>query len=111
VATKETSYATTRLLASIAAFPLFWSLETWLVFRLAGPAWALAFLATLPLSGLAAYRYLGGLGRLRGQLRMSALALTRGHAAARLTEARRALVAELERATADYLAATKGSSF
>jgi 1-acyl-sn-glycerol-3-phosphate acyltransferase len=111
VATKETSYATTRLLASIAAFPLFWSLETWLVFRLAGPVWALAFLATLPLSGLAAYRYLGGLGRLRGQLRMSALALTRGHAAARLTEARRALVAELERATADYLAATKGSSF
>jgi len=35
-ATKETDYATTRLLASVVAFPLFWGVETWLVWRLAG---------------------------------------------------------------------------
>jgi creatinine amidohydrolase/Fe(II)-dependent formamide hydrolase-like protein len=40
-ARKETDYATTRLLASIVAFPLFWALEIWIVWRLLGPAWAL----------------------------------------------------------------------
>jgi 1-acyl-sn-glycerol-3-phosphate acyltransferase len=38
------------------------------------------------------------------------LALTREHAARRLTTERQALIAELERAKNDYLAATKGSS-
>jgi len=37
---KETDYATTRFLSSVVAIPLFWSLETWLVWRLAGPGWA-----------------------------------------------------------------------
>src|SRR5207244_3938057 len=47
-ATKETSYATTRLLASVVAYPLFWGLETWIVWRLAGVLWALGFLIALP---------------------------------------------------------------
>jgi len=110
-ARKETSYATTRLLAAIVAFPLFWGLETWIVWRLAGAAWAAAFAASLPLSGLVAYRYLGGVGRLRSQIRFGALSLTRHHAASRLLAIRREIVAELERAKTDYLAATKGSSF
>ncbi len=110
-ADKETSYATTRLLASIVAFPLFWGLETWLVWRHAGPAWALAFLASLPLSGLAAYRYLGGVGRFRSELRFGALLLTRQQAAAGLLAARGEIIGELERAKSDYLAATKGSTF
>jgi 1-acyl-sn-glycerol-3-phosphate acyltransferase len=110
-AAKETSYATTRLLASVVAVPLFWALETWLVWRLAGPGWALAFAASLPVTGLLAYRYLGGVGRLRAQLRFGAVALTRGRAATRLVAARREIVAELERAKSDYLAATKGSTF
>ena len=42
-ARKETDYATIRLLASVVAFPAFWSLETWLVGRAAGVGWALAF--------------------------------------------------------------------
>ena len=42
-ARKETDYATIRLLASVVAFPLCWGLETWLVWRAAGPGWALAF--------------------------------------------------------------------
>jgi hypothetical protein len=111
VARKETDYATARLLAAVVAFPLFWGLETWLVGRLLGPGWALAFLASLPLSGLAAYRYLGGMGRLRSQLRWASLALTRRPAATRLLETRRRIIAELERAKADYLAATRGSTF
>ncbi len=111
LADKETDYATTRLLASVIAFPLFWGLETWVVGTLLGWAWGLAFLVSLPLSGLVAYRYLGGVGRLRRQLRFGLLALRRRPAAGRLLAMRQAIVAELERAKDDYLAATRGSTF
>jgi glycerol-3-phosphate O-acyltransferase / dihydroxyacetone phosphate acyltransferase len=110
-ARKETDYATTRLLASIVAFPLFWALEVWIVWRLLGPAWALGFALSLPVSGLLAYRYLGGMSRLRNQLRFGVLSLTHRQSATRLLAERQALVAELERAKDDYLAATRGSSF
>jgi hypothetical protein len=81
------------------------------VWRLAGPGWALGFAASLPVSGLLAYRYLGGVGRLQNQLRFGWLSLTHRHFATRLLDERRALVAELERAKDDYLRATRGSSF
>lgn len=110
-ARKETDYATTRLLASIVAFPLFWAIEIWIVWRLLGPAWALGFALSLPASGLLAYRYLGGMSRLRNQLRFGVLSLTHRQSATRLLAERQALVAELERAKDDYLAATRGSSF
>jgi 1-acyl-sn-glycerol-3-phosphate acyltransferase len=110
-AQKETDYATTRLLASIVAFPLFWGLEVWLVWRLTTAAWAALFALSLPLSGLVAYRYLGGVGRLRNQIGFGLLALTRRQSASRLLAERRALIAEIEQAKTDFLAATKGSSF
>jgi glycerol-3-phosphate O-acyltransferase / dihydroxyacetone phosphate acyltransferase len=109
-ARQDTDYATVRLLASVIAFPLFWGLETWIVAQLAGAVWGAAFFLSLPASGLLAYRYLGGLGRLRWQLRFGALALTRRHAAARLLALRHGIIVELDRAKADYLAATHGSS-
>jgi glycerol-3-phosphate O-acyltransferase/dihydroxyacetone phosphate acyltransferase len=108
---KETDYATWRFLASIVAYPLFWGLETWLVWRLAGASWAAAFAVSLPLSGVLAYRYWVGAGRLRSRLRFASLALTREHAARRLVVERQEILAELERAKTDYLSATKGSSF
>jgi glycerol-3-phosphate O-acyltransferase/dihydroxyacetone phosphate acyltransferase len=110
-ARKETDYATTRLLASIVAFPLFWAIEIWIVWRLLGPVWGLGFALSLPVSGLLAYRYLGGLDRLRSQLRFGMLSLAHRQSATRLLAERQALVAELERAKDDYLAATRGSSF
>ena len=111
MARKETDYATIRLLASIVAFPLFWSLETWLVARMAGAGWAAAFALSLPLSGVIAYRYLIGAGWLRSRLRFARLATTQSQVARRLVVEREAIVADLERAKQDYLAATKGSSF
>ena len=111
MARKETDYATIRLLASIVAFPLFWGLETWLVARAAGLWWAAAFALSLPISGTIAYRYLIGAGWLRVRLRFAALAVTQSQAARRLLTEREAIVAELERAKQDYLAATRGSSF
>jgi glycerol-3-phosphate O-acyltransferase/dihydroxyacetone phosphate acyltransferase len=110
-ATKETSYATTRLLASVIAYPLFWGLETWIVWRLAGVPWALGFLISLPVSAILAYHYLRGIGRLRAQARLGILALTRHQAASRLLAERRRLIEELDRAKSEYLTATKGSSF
>lgn len=108
---KETDYATARFLSSIVAFPLFWGIESWVVWRMTSVATALVFLASLPLSGLLAYRYLGGIARLGHEARFAALALTRSHAASRLLAARQEILKELERAKTDYLAATKGSSF
>src|SRR5438034_10315568 len=96
---RQTDYATIRLLASVAAFPLFWSLETSLVGWAGGLRWALAFFLSLPLGGLIAYRYLGGTGRSRHQLRLGALLLTPPQQARRLLAERRAPVAALERAT------------
>ena len=111
LARKETDYATTRLLASVVAFPLFWGLETWLVWRSGGAAVALPFLLSLPLSGLGAHRYLGGAGRIRAMLRLGVLSVTQSQAATRLLAERRAITDELERAKNDYLAATRGSTF
>jgi glycerol-3-phosphate O-acyltransferase / dihydroxyacetone phosphate acyltransferase len=109
-ARKETDYATTRLLASVAAFPVFWGLEIWAVWWLAGPYWAALFAVTLPFSGLLAYRYLGGMARLGSELRFGVLALGRRQAAARLLAARQSIIALLDQAKTDYLAATHGST-
>ncbi len=111
MAHKETDYATVRLLASVVAFPLFWGAEIWLVARYLGPTAAAIFTLSLPLSGLLAYRYLVGAGRLRSRLRFAALALTQAQATRRILAERETIIAELERAKSDYLAATKGSSF
>jgi glycerol-3-phosphate O-acyltransferase/dihydroxyacetone phosphate acyltransferase len=106
LARKETDYATVRFLASVVAFPLLWSLETWMVGRLIGSAGAAVFALSLPLSGLIAYRYLVGASRLRSRLRLSVLAFTRARAARYLVVEREAIIAQLERAQADYLAPT-----
>ena len=111
LARKETDYATVRLLASIVAFPVFWGLQTWLVLRAAGGLVAALFALSLPLSGLIAYRYLAGAGRFGSRLRFAVLTATQSAAARRLVAEREAIVAELERATAEWLTATKGSSF
>jgi len=108
---KETDYATWRFLTSMLLLPLFWGLEILVVARLGGAAAAVIFAATLPISGALAYRYWVGAGRLRSRLRFGTLALVRAQAARRLTAERQAIIAELEQAKNEYLAATKGSSF
>lgn len=106
---RPTDYATTRLLASVVAFPLFWALETLLVGWVAGFRWAPAFFLSLPLGGLVAYRYLVGTGRLRHQLRFGALLLTRAQEARRLLAERREILDELDRAGRDYPRRVNGS--
>jgi len=108
---KETDYATWRFLTAMLALPICWGLEIGVVARLAGAAAALVFAVSLPTSGAIAYRYWVGAGRLRSRMRFGALALVRAQAARRLTTERQAIIAELEQAKNEYLAATKGSSF
>jgi len=108
LARKETDYATVRFLTSVVAFPLFWTLETWMIGRLTGAALAAGFALSLPVSGLIAYRYLVGAGRLRSQLRFTVLAFTREQAARFLVAEREAIIAELERTKADYDARKEG---
>lgn len=104
LARKETDYATARFLAGVVAFPLFWTIETGVVGWLTGAAGAAVFAVSLPLSALIAYRYLVGASRLRSRLRIGVLAFTRERAARFLVAEREAIIAELERAKADYLA-------
>lgn len=111
VARKETDYATTRFLAAVVAIPLFWALETWGVARLFGARAAVLFAISLPISGAIAYRYLVGAGRVRGRLRFARFRLWHEAEARRLVVEREGIIADLERAKNDYLAATKGSSF
>jgi 1-acyl-sn-glycerol-3-phosphate acyltransferase len=111
LARKETDYMTIRLLAGMVAFPLFWGLETWLVSRWAPARWTAAFALSLPIAGVIAYRYLVGAKDFRARLRLARLGIVHGPARARLVTERAAILAELERAKQDYLAATKGSSF
>jgi hypothetical protein len=111
LAHKETDYMTIRLLASIAAIPVFWGLETWLVSRVANGRWTIAFALSLPISGVIAYRYLVGARHFRSGLRMARLGIVHGPARARLVAERAAIVDEIERAKRDFMTATKGSSF
>jgi glycerol-3-phosphate O-acyltransferase / dihydroxyacetone phosphate acyltransferase len=110
-ARKETDYATTRLLASIVAYPLFWGVETWIVGRLLGRQAAVLFALSLPISGIIAYRYLVGAGRFRSRVRFTALRVMHEAAARRLVAERQEILAELERAKNEFVAATRGSSF
>ena len=103
LAKKETDYATVRFLASVVAFPLCWTLETCVVGWLTGAAGAAVFALSLPFTGLVAYRYLVGAGRLSSRLRFGVLAFTREPAARCLVAEREAIIAELERVQADYL--------
>lgn len=60
---------------------------------------------------LLAYRYLAGMARLRNQLRFGLLSLTRQQAVSRLLAARQQIIALLDQAKTDYLAATRGSTY
>src|SRR5262249_29701895 len=84
MARKETDYATVRFLASIVCVPVFWGLEIWIVSRVGGGTAALLFALSLPLSGLLAFRYLRGVGRLRRVVRLGLLSMTHGQAVRRL---------------------------
>jgi len=109
IAKKETDYATTRLLTSVVTFPLFYGLEIFLVWKwLGGPLTAL-FALSLPLTGLFAYQYLKGVGRLRQQAALLRRVVTQRQAVAKLVAERQLVLDALEQARTDFLKSTRGA--
>ena len=84
----------------LVIYPLLWSVEGWLVWRLAGLAPLLAFLLLLAPSGLLALAWRERLGRVAGQARAFLRFLADRDLHRRLLDERRALAEEL-RALAD----------
>jgi hypothetical protein len=82
-----------------------------MVGRLSGAVGAAVFALSLPLTGVVAYRYLVGAGRLRSRLCFGVFAFTRERAARCLMAEREAIIAELERAQADYLGPESKAAF
>ena len=107
LARKETDYATTKLLLSVVAFPLFYGLQTWLVWRAFGAARGLIYGVSLPLSGLFALRYWAEIRGMARSLRVSYLNLTRHRMVTSLLGERERLIAEFDAARDDFLLATR----
>jgi hypothetical protein len=109
LAKKETDYATTRLLASVVAFPVFYALEIYVVWRWLGLVAAMLFALSLPATGLVAYRYLHGVGRLRQRLTVFRQALAQRQAVSQLIAERQLILSALEQAKNDFLKSTRGA--
>jgi len=109
LARKETDYATTRLLASVVAFPVFYALEIYVVWRWLGSVAAMLFALSLPATGLVAYRYLHGVGRLRQRLTVFRQALAQRQALSQLIAERQLILSTLEQAKNDFLKSTRGA--
>ncbi len=109
LARKETDYATAKLLVIVVALPLFYGLQTWLVWRVFGRTVGLLYGASLPLSGLFALRYWAEIRGMIRSLRVSYLNLTRRQMVTSLLKEREQLIAELDAAREDFLLATRES--
>jgi hypothetical protein len=109
LAKKETDYATTRLLASVVAFPLFYGLEIYFVWQWLGLVAASLFALSLPTTGLVAHQYLHGVGRLRQQFAFYRQALTQRQAVSQLLAERQQILSALEQAKNDFLKSTRGA--
>jgi len=107
LARKETDYATAKLLVIVVVLPLFYGLQTWLVWRVFGRAVGLLYGVSLPLSGLFALRYWAEIRGMIRSLRVSYLNLTRRQMVASLLKEREQLIAELDAARENFLLATR----
>ena len=107
LARKETDYATAKLLVIVVGLPLFYGLQTWLVWRVFGRAVGLLYGVSLPLSGLFALRYWAEIRGMIRSLRVSYLNLTRRQMVASLLKEREQLIAELDAARENFLLATR----
>ena len=87
--------ATTKIVASIAAFPLVWTLLAFFAWKRWGIGFAIGAWIAMPCAGYAALRFLEGLDRLIGSARGLSLRLFRPRAFKRLEVQRRKIRDEL----------------
>ena len=104
VAREPVEVATTKLVAGMLSFPLFYSLQTWAVWRWFGSGPAIIYSVLLPLTGLAALFYVEATREFFGALRLWLLHWSKGDRMHRLHEMRDEIVRELELCRSEYLA-------
>jgi 1-acyl-sn-glycerol-3-phosphate acyltransferase len=106
MASKETDYATVRIISGIILYPLFYAAQIWLVMKRFGWIPAIVYGATLPMLGAFAYYYWEKFRRIRGDLQLFFVMLTRKKLIEHLMERREHLIAEMDQAKERYLSAT-----
>ncbi len=105
VAQEEVELATIKFASGVVSFPLFYLLQTGLVGYWLGGWIALAYLATLPISGLFALGFMEVMTGFAEEVRIFFLHLRRGNLMERLQRRRIRILNELKRDREAYLVA------
>ncbi|MFD1186287.1 1-acyl-sn-glycerol-3-phosphate acyltransferase [Pontibacter rugosus] len=102
---EEEWYAPVMLTVGMFAFPIFYALETWLVFEWLGLTGSsiLAYLVALPFSGFFALGYWGMLQKTQAHWVLLRLFVKRKDTLAKLRLQRACIIQELEQAKQEYL--------
>lgn len=103
VAKRETDYATVRILCGILLYPAFYAGQIYLVMEHWGWMEGIVYGATLPLFGAFAYYYKERYKKLRGEVQLFWVMLTRKGLVRLLQHQREQLIAEMDRAREEYL--------
>lgn len=103
VAKRETDYATVRVLCGILLYPMFYAAQIYFVLRRRDWPEALAYGVSLPMFGAFAYYYWEKFKRLRGDIQLFLVMITRKQFIRSMQKKRQLLIAEMDRAKEEYL--------
>ncbi|KAA3615381.1 MAG: hypothetical protein DWQ05_13575 [Calditrichaeota bacterium] len=110
IANKETDIATIRVVSGILAFPLFYVLQSYLIYFLFGTVIALAYFISLPFSGLFVLSFRKFYKRYIENVRLGFLLLKHRSFVDRLKSQRAAIITEINTLSEDYLFLKKKQS-
>ncbi|MCA9735842.1 MAG: 1-acyl-sn-glycerol-3-phosphate acyltransferase [Deferribacteres bacterium] len=103
IARKETDVATIKVVSGILAFPLFYFLQSYIIYLLFGSMVAIGYFITLPFSGLFVMQFRAFYKRYSENLRLGFLLMNHGNYIVRLQEERKTIIAELDTLSEEYL--------
>lgn len=106
IAKKETDYATVRILSGMVLYTLFYAAQIYAVFRWFGLFPAIIYGITLPIAGAFAYYYKEKFRKMREDLKLFSIMITRKQLLQKLVEQRERLIALMDEAKEEYLRAT-----
>lgn len=106
IAKKETDYATVRILSGMVLYTLFYAAQIYAVFRWFGLFPAIIYGITLPIAGAFAYYYKEKFRKMREDLNLFSIMITRKQLLQKLVEQRERLIALMDEAKEEYLRAT-----
>lgn len=106
IAKKETDYATVRILSGMVLYTLFYAAQIYAVSRWFGLFPAIIYGITLPIAGAFAYYYKEKFRKMREDLKLFSIMITRKQLLQKLVEQRERLIALMDEAKEEYLRAT-----